>query len=311
MDSLYGMTRFVAGANLPWIRYGIDFGGNAWSPAGGVASRVSMMDAELRRLADQGIGSIRWFLLCDGRAGIRFSPEGEPLGLDDYVLRDVESAAATAARHGMRVMFVLFDFLWCRRAAWVDGVQLGGRAEVLLRPAWRDALLGRVIDPLVRAFAEEPAVLAWDIMNEPEWIARGLGGRLRRAALEQDDLRAFLGEAVAVIRAAARQPITVGSAGAKWCDFYRGLGLDFYQVHWYETSRLRTPIITPAAELALDKPVLLGEFPTRATRLTIESVVADAEAAGYAGAFYWSALATDKHSRGRQDTQAGRRPQKP
>ena len=32
---------FLSGANLPWLRYGGDFGANAWSPAGGMAATVS------------------------------------------------------------------------------------------------------------------------------------------------------------------------------------------------------------------------------------------------------------------------------
>ncbi len=49
------------------------------------------------------------------------------------------------------------------------------------------------------------------------------------------------------------------------------------------------PLETPVSELGFDRPVLLGEFPTgiEAARPTTSSRTA--RAAGYAGAFYWSA----------------------
>ena len=39
---------FVLGANLPWVRYGGDFGANAWSPGGGLATRPADQHRVLR-----------------------------------------------------------------------------------------------------------------------------------------------------------------------------------------------------------------------------------------------------------------------
>jgi hypothetical protein len=66
---------FVLGANLPWIRYGGDFGANAWSPEGGLSTRPDDRQRALTvllRLRDLGVTRVRWFFLCDLRAGVRF-----------------------------------------------------------------------------------------------------------------------------------------------------------------------------------------------------------------------------------------------
>ena len=73
---------FFVGANLPWIRYGGDFGASRWSPAGGVSQhpepqRIASLFDTLR---SHGVPTVRWFVLCDGRAGMRFANDGTPVG---------------------------------------------------------------------------------------------------------------------------------------------------------------------------------------------------------------------------------------
>jgi hypothetical protein len=277
---------FLIGANLPWVHYGLDFGANAWRPDGGVAQAEerAQLEATFATLAASGVQYVRWFLFCDGRAGITFSAGGRPLGLDDFVFRDVDTALAIAGRHEIRVMFVLLDFPWCDPASATRGVQMGGRADVLADATGREALHDRVLRPLLERYAEEPAILAWDVINEPEWIK----------TVEPAELQTWLAETVALIHSATNHPATVGSAGVRWRDRYTSLNLDFYQVHWYDSLKRQPPLETAVEELGFDRPVLLGEFPTRGSKRTPEQIVDAARDAGYSGAFYWSVLAKDE-----------------
>lgn len=279
---------FLHGANLPWLHYGIDFGANAWRPEGGIAQpdERAHLDAVLQRLAADGVRSVRWFLFCDGRAGIRFSEGGRPLGLDGFVMRDLEAALTLAAAHRIQIMFVLLDFLWCDAAREVRGVQMGGRSRVLDTPAARHALLDAVFRPVLERYGREPSVFAWDIINEPEWIR----------TLRPSGIEAFLSETVSLIRTTTTHPVTVGSAGVRWRERYASLDLDFYQVHWYDSLKRQPPLETPVSRLGFDRPVLLGEFPTKGSTRAPGDIVATARAAGYAGAFYWSALSDDERS---------------
>lgn len=280
---------FVLGANLPWIRYGIDFGANNWRPHGGIAHPDSqdLLDRRLGDLAAAGATIVRWFLLCDGRAGIRFSARGSPEGLDEYVEADLDAALDAARRHSLRVLFVLFDFHWCKPAKWVNTVQIGGRRRVLERRGARHLLLERVVRPILARYRDDEAVFAWDIINEPEWVTLGLGTGNPVSSLTQTTLRAFVEEAADVIHDVTTHPVTVGSAGSRWRSFYRGLPLDFDQVHWYDTLRRTPPLETPVAELGFERPVLLGEFPTMASARSVDDILNAARTAGYAGAFPW------------------------
>lgn len=279
---------FLIGANLPWVHYGIDFGANAWRPDGGIAQpeERAQLETAFALLARSGVRCVRWFLFCDGRAGIRFGAGGRPLGLDDFVFRDVDAALQAARSHGITIMFVLFDFLWCHAVSATHGVQMGGRAHAIADGESRKALLDSVMRPLLERYGNEPEIFAWDIINEPEWIK----------TVDATDLHAFLSDSAALIHSVTRHPVTVGSAGVRWRDRYACLGLDFYQVHWYDGLKHQPALDTPVSQLGFDRAVVLGEFPTRGSKRTPEEIMEAARVAGYSGAFYWSVLAKDECS---------------
>ena len=279
---------FLIGANLPWVHYGIDFGANAWRPDGGISqpAEQAQLDAAFAHIAAADVRWVRWFLFCDGRAGIRFSAGGRPLGLDEFVFRDVDAALEIASRHGIRIMFALFDFLWCDAVSGTRGVQMGGRAHVIADDGNRQSLLDNVMRPVLERYGAEPTICAWDIINEPEWIT----------TVEAPSLRSFLSDSVSLIHAMTEHPVTVGSAGVRWRDRYAGLGLDFYQVHWYDSLKHQPSLETPVIELGFDRPVVLGEFPTRGSTRTPAEIMETARRAGYSGAFYWSVLSKDECS---------------
>jgi hypothetical protein len=287
---------FLLGVNLPWVRYG-DFGANAWQPHGGLSCREDLpaIEAQFVTLAARGVRALRWFVLCDGRAGVRFAADGTPLGLDEALGRDVETALGLARRSGLQLVLVLLDFTWCRRGRVHRGVQIGGRGGVLRTPRKRRALLDRVIAPLLERFGDAPEVLAWDLMNEPEWVVFGLG-TWRPWALGRGALRDYLAGGTALVHAHTRHFATVGSASARWLDVVRDLGLDVYQPHWYDALDRRAPLARPIADLRLDRPAWLGEVPTRGSRLRPDQILEAARQGGYAGAFVWSARAADAHS---------------
>jgi hypothetical protein len=190
-------------------------------------------------------------------------------------------------------MFVLLDFHWLRRRRRVNGVTLGGRRRLLADPHERAALLDRVLRPIVERYGDHPTVWAWDLINEPEWATLGAGTWNPWTAIPRRTTQRFIADAAALVHAHARQPVTVGSASARWLPLVRPCGLDFYQVHWYDQLDRRAPLDRPAAALALDRPVILGECPTRGSRRDAAALVQLAYDRGYAGAFPWSWLSDD------------------
>lgn len=284
---------FLEGVNLPWFSCGNDFGGNAWHPEGGLAApgRIDEIRPVFEALKQEGITCLRWWLFADGRSGIRSGATGRPTGLDDRVFADIDLGLELAAAHNIRIIPVCFDFLLCGPEEKSGNVQLGGRRSWIRDPEHWVALENGVLKPLFQRYGSHPAILAWDLFNEPEWTALGMGGL--KASLPPRLLRARLARMVRLAHRYGDRPVTVGLASARGLPLVRGIGLDFYQIHWYDRHDAFSPLDRPVARLKLDRPLLLGEFPTRNSRLSRGQILELARRHGYCGALDWSLLAKD------------------
>jgi hypothetical protein len=206
----------------------------------------------------------------------------------------VDAAVEALRETGLRAQLVLVDFLWLDVPRAVDGVRLGGRRDHVRDPSRRARLLERVFAPVAERYGREPAIAGWDLMNEPEWATLGVGTLDPRRSVSRREMRTFLAATAAVFRAHAAQPLSVGLASARWLSLAEGLGLDEAQVHWYESLDPVSSLARPVSTLGLDRPVLLGEFPTRGASLPPRAILDLARAAGYSVALAWSALASDR-----------------
>ena len=283
-----------SGVNLPWHRYGGDFGANAWSSVGGLSTRdLTTLHRALEAAARAGARLVRWFVLCDGRAGVTFDAAGTPLVLQPVVLEDMNAALDALRAHDLRMVPVLFDFTWADAPRLVNGVTLGGRAHILKDAVTRHALWG-VVDQLVGAFGDDARIAMWDLWNEPDWLAARRRPRARR--LSSARVRQCLSELTLHVRWHTSHPITVGLASANGLPLCRGLDLDVLQVHWYDHLEPRTPLARRPQVAWSRAPLLLGEYPTRGSARLPTHIIETAHQAGYDAAWPWSLCADDSCS---------------
>jgi hypothetical protein len=332
----FGPNRFVLGANVPWIQYGLDFGMSSGRPEGGL--HVHPEDAALlrqvfARLQADGVAHARLFVLCDGRAGVRFAEDGTPESLDGAVFADLDVVMNAARETGIGLILVLLDGDWLVPTELADGCLVGGHADTIREGAKRAALLERVLRPLLIRYADDAAVMAWEVMYAPERRTLGLvspvramrrpiGGWMRAAASRAKEavVRRLVGfgRSLGLVRERVEPPSWVEREQMRT---FLGEAVDLIHRH---TRALATVGIQSTANLDLvrglgldfylaawapdhgdealrravsdlqvDRPLLLGAFPGSHPHKSIKTVLDTARCAGYGGAFVWSVLRHD------------------
>lgn len=331
---------YLHGCNYPWstdgstIFYGLDFGANLWGSHLGVSTRRIAIARDFAEMATLGFVAVRWFVFCDGRAGIVYDERGLPSGPDPHLFADLDAALEIARDNGIRIDLVLFDHRWMYAgvretiADPVSGSMLDarlpeGRARVFLSRQGRDQLFDRLVVPLVRRYGPSGArpdlgstVLAFELMNEPDFVIeeweRDLSSHVRMPLpfAIASDLVARLSQTVHEHSAALT---TLGCARLHnlWAWDDDELGLDVLQVHSYPDTthpdREDDLFGMPASALSLHRPVILGEFPGNGLEqhpegatpppTTLGEYLEFAVNHGYAGAWPWSFSGTDAYGR--------------
>ena len=251
----------IAGINYPWTifqgkpNYGCDFGRNKWNSHAGVTAHLDDVRADFEAMAAAGFEVARWFVFTDGRGGVDWNASGELVGIADRFFDDMDAALDISASTGVRLCLVLVDFAWLD-----DPVR-----RVALESA---AFLDRVLDPFLDRYGATSAIHSLDVINEPDWVTRGLATDPKRGVWPLASLKAFVGAAADRIHARSSALVTLGGGQVRfareWDD--PAYGLDFVQVHSYPDVRYpdrdETLFRKTAADFGLTKPLLIGECPS-------------------------------------------------
>ncbi len=232
-------------------------------------------DHEFGRIAALGLDSVRIDLIWS-------AIEPRPGELDERHLEQLDRVFAAARRHGLRLHPVLLvggevgDAVW--DIPWRDGRH--PHADPELR-----ALQSTQAGELARRWGGDPALLAWDLTDEPPiWLFQDT---------TDADARAWTAELVAAIRAvAADDLITIGTASqevdhgpfradvvAPELDFTCVHPYPIYSPELYPDTLLATRMTHAAAfEVALAagarRPVMLHEYGASSAQFDPEAIAA-------------------------------------
>ena len=242
--------------------------------------------------------AVRVFVFADGRAAPEFGTDDHVTGLDDLFFEDFDVLLEAARQHGLGVIPVLLDFTWFDLGRLENEVQLGGRSGVLRNANRRQAFLDNAVEPLVRRYCDNSQIVAWEVINEPEWATKELPtGFQTTDPVALAEMQEFVRLCAETIHSCAGQKVTVGSARRMWLHHWSGLGLDLYQFHWYEHFSVEEPFPWHRySKLGLDKPVIVGEVPTAGSRYSTRDYLLAASTGGYEGLLLWSYRAQDDKS---------------
>jgi hypothetical protein len=298
-----GPTGMAVGVNLAWpsVRtpdgqdmqlYGrlLDAGteqwwGRLWDLGDEEVARSVRGDfREIRQTFGPG-AVVRLWLFADGRTGLVLGGPGE-VTVTGRARANMAVLLALAAAERVVLIPVLLDF------GLADGIARSGpdgawpvaeHLELVTDPGRRASLVA-ALESFLRPFADHPAVLAWDVMNEP--------GNAAAAATPEHfaDLQALMRDLVDAVHRAGGMA-TVGHRNVPEARrFWRGrVASDLGQVHYYpfvETRPNPTPFGAPLAPAFGPLPAGWGELQALPGRIAEQ--LATAAHAGHRLFLFWS-----------------------
>lgn len=269
---------------------GIQYGGNFGDTANGFARHREWMEGELVAMKASGVNAVRIPLLDDGR-----HLNGDYSNFNQFK-GDIQVFLDAAAKQGIRVEFVLFDYLAVAR----------GKFD--MSPKATENFRAKFLTPFLKEFGRHPALLTIDLINEPEWILNpsvpgGRGDKMEggRRAVNKENYQRFIASFSGAIKdsqlkdkdgqpVAGRVLVTVGTSikhHATVTDPGVRDRLDYYSWHHYDWMGSLKDYMK---SVPLDnKPFELGEYATDGTQTTPADYMRDVRTnEGGVGAFAWN-----------------------
>ena len=325
-----GKQIFLSGMNIAWFKFSQDVG------RGGYKGSLLYVDETLVRktfkdLRAAGGNTARWWLYTNNAMDpIIDSNTNKVTGIEESTIANVKTVLDLAEEYGVVVSICLLSFDMAKDTAYSPNTVAGwsrfnyeANRLMLEDTSYTRAFINNAVVPLVKLYKNHPALLTWEVFNEPEGMVTGFGegwgttlttiANVQRVINMVADAIHKEAPANLVSNGSAKTTMTSDAAGTNHYTNEKLLAsngghytlgtLDFYQVHYYPewNTNAQSPFHHAASYWNVGKPLVIGEFPAASwtqtsinanagsedRRMTVDSAYAFAYDNGYAGALSW------------------------
>ncbi len=152
---------FLSGSNLAWVNYGQDIGLGTTDTAS-IAGWMLQMH-------QHGGNAMRMWLSVEGMYGYTFDANGRAAGLAPNTISDLKRVLRLAWEREIGINFCLWGFGMLSSS--LDPNVLARNDSILTDTSYTNAYIRNCLIPMVNALKGDPALICWEIFNEPEGMS--------------------------------------------------------------------------------------------------------------------------------------------
>ncbi len=157
---------FLSGMNIAWVNFAYDLGPNEVDTV--------QFKTIFQSISSAGGNSMRLWLHTNGIVTPAFNESGFVTGPGAIAIQNMKTILSIAKQYNLGLQLCLWSHDMLNQQQ-LDAVKLHRNAKLLTDTAYTLAYIRNSLVPMVQALKGNPAIVAWEIFNEPEGITNEFG----------------------------------------------------------------------------------------------------------------------------------------